>query len=179
MRENSPLSRLSPAASPSEAGRTPGRAGALRGVVPPHEKRKTPREFPPKHQPSRGSQFRPLSGRGPNSVRSQQKQVLLLRDSCESLASVSRPDHRLNSRSVGGRPLGPPWRTSRSAVVFVRSTIPKDPRPVLRPTFRLQFPADFRLTFLPASRLSGPTGLAVTRRVGRRRRVSPSTWREK
>lgn len=46
-------------------------------------------------------------------------------------------------------------------------------------TVRPQFPADFRLTFLPASRPSGPTSPAVARRVGRRRRVSPSTWREK
>ena len=35
-------------------------------------------------------------------------------------------------------------------MVFDRSTIPKDPRPVLRPTFRRQFPVDFRLTSLPA-----------------------------
>jgi hypothetical protein len=53
-------------------------------------------------------------------------------------------------------------------VVFTRSTIPKDPRPGSDRTFRRQFPADFRLTFLPASRLSGPTSLAVARRLGRR-----------
>jgi hypothetical protein len=65
-------------------------------------------------------------------------------------------------------------------VVVIRSTIPEGiPVRFFDRTFRPRFPADFGLTFLPASRLSGPTDPVVTRRVGRRRWVSPSTWREK
>jgi hypothetical protein len=55
-------------------------------------------------------------------------------------------------------------------VVVIRSTIPEGiPVRFFDRTFRPRFPADFGLTFLPASRLSGPTDPVVTRRVGRRR----------
>jgi hypothetical protein len=172
---------------PPSCCRTPNRAVSLLHTLYPILStrypiliRKTPRESPPKLQPSRGSQSVRCRAGDPTPSGPQLKQVLLRCDSLESLALVSQPDHRLTSRSVGGRPLGPPWQISRFAVVVARSTIPEGiPVRCFDRTFRLQFPADFRLTFLPASRRSGPTGPAVTRRVGRRRRVSPSTWREK
>lgn len=103
--------------------------------------RETPREHWPKPQPSRGSQSRSMSGRGPNSVRVSQ--------GAEAQCGAIRENRWLAFR--------PAWLTLRSAVVFVRSTIPKDPRSVADQTLRLRFPVDFGVTFVPVSRPSGPT----------------------
>jgi hypothetical protein len=163
--------------------KTEARRGLRGGVVPPDfdANARNPEGVSAEASTLSGFSIRAVSGRGPNSVRVAAETKS---HCCVILANHWRRSRDLAtwliSRSARNRPLGPPWQISRFAVVVARSTIPEGiPVRYFDRTFRLQFPADFWLTFLPASRLSGPTGPAVARRVGRRRWVSPSTWREK
>lgn len=136
----------------------------------PSRTRETPREPWPKPQPSRGSQSRSSSGRGPNSDReapSAEAGGCAIRRSLRFLGSLRPESHCGPNHSPRFR--GGPLRLRRGGASLSacwpssRSTIPKDPRSVCRPIRRLQFPGGAGVTVRPVSRLSGLTSLTVSR----------------